>query len=68
MKTPHKSLSLLLALLLLSLTSACQRGDGGPRAFSPKNEGGTYLIIDVHANDERLDQIIAETMAVMQIH
>jgi preprotein translocase subunit SecD len=64
MKRPHKLLSVLTVLLLLSLSSACGRGTG--RAFGPKDEGGTYLIIDVHANQERLDQSIAETMAVMQ--
>jgi preprotein translocase subunit SecD len=63
MKTAHKLLSLLPVLLLLGLISACQRAG---RVLGPKDEGGTYLIIDVHANGERLDQAIAQTMAVMQ--
>ena len=63
MKTEHKLLVLLPVLLLLVLTSACHRAG---RVFEPKDEGGTYLIIDVHANSERLDEVIAQTMAVMQ--
>jgi preprotein translocase subunit SecD len=65
MKRAHKRLSLLLALLLLGLSSACNRNRNG-QVFGPKDEGGIYLIIAVKAEAAQLDQSIQQTIAVIE--
>jgi preprotein translocase subunit SecD len=66
MKRAHKRLSLLLALLLLGLSSACNRNRSDGHLFGPKDEGGIYLVIAVKADAAQLDQSIQQTIAVMQ--
>lgn len=65
MKRAHKRLSLLLALLLLGLSSACNRNRSG-HVFGPKDEGGMYLVIAVKADAAQLDQSIQQTIAVIE--
>ena len=63
MKRPHKLLSLLSILLLLSPISACNMAG---RMFGPKDEGGLYLVIGVKADRAQMEQSLSQTMAVMQ--
>lgn len=63
MKTSFKLLSLLLALLLLGLTPAC---NSAGRMFGPKDEGGMFLVIGVKADAAQLDQSVQQTIDVMQ--
>jgi preprotein translocase subunit SecD len=58
-----KNVYLLPVLLLLSLIAACNQAG---RMFGPKDEGGFYLVIAVHADAPQLDQSIQQTIAVMQ--
>jgi preprotein translocase subunit SecD len=65
MKSPQKLLALSppCLLLLLCLTPACKQAG---RAFGPKDEGGSYLILSVTAEGAQLEQAISQTIEVMQ--
>lgn len=63
MKTSHKLLPLLSVLLLLCQISACNRAG---QMFTPKDEGGFYLVIAVQADATELDRSIQQTVDVMQ--
>jgi hypothetical protein len=66
MKRAHKRFPLLLALLLLGLSSACNRNRSDGHVFGPKDKGGIYLVIAVKAEAAQLDQSIQQTIAVIE--
>jgi protein-export membrane protein SecD len=66
MKIPQKQLALAppcLLLLFLCLTPACKQAG---RAFRPKDEGGSYLLLSVKADGAQLEQAVSQTIEVME--